>query len=357
MSLARPFHFRCGGELPALDIAYETWGTLNAARDNAILIFTGLSANAHAASSACDPQPGWWEFMIGPGKPLDTGRYYVVCVNSLGSCYGSSGPTSMNPITGMAYGPDFPRLSVEDIAAAGRELARALGLRRLSAVVGASLGGMTALALALQTPELLDRLVLVSSAAHPTAHAIAMRSLQREIVCADPAWADGRYQAPGPVSGMLLARKLGISCYRSPQEWEQRFGHRRATRADAAGRFEVESYLEHNAAKFAHSFDANAYLLLSRAMDDFDAAEHGAGDLQGALSRLGALRALVIGVHSDTLFPESQQRALAEGLQAAGAQVSYAALESPQGHDAFLIDEARFAPVMAEFFAGAGGLG
>ncbi|OBS10047.1 homoserine O-acetyltransferase [Acidihalobacter prosperus] len=346
-----PFRFHRGGELPRLEIAYETWGTLNTARDNAVLIFTGLSANAHAATSVCDPQPGWWEYMLGAGKPLDTSRHYVICVNSLGSCYGSSGPASLDPVSGQPYGPDFPRLSVEDIAAAGRALTQALGLRRLSAVVGASLGGMSALAFALQTPDALRRLVLISSAAHPTAHAIAMRSLQREIVRADPAWADGRYRPPGPVEGMRLARKLGISCYRSPEEWEQRFGHRRAAARAASDQFEVESYLEHNATKFALGFDANAYLALSRAMDDFDAADHGEGDLAAALARLQGLEALVIGVRSDTLFPESQQRALADGLRAVGAKVRYAALESPQGHDAFLIDEARFGPVVRAFFA------
>ncbi|AOU98725.1 homoserine O-acetyltransferase [Acidihalobacter yilgarnensis] len=351
LSLEKPFSFYRGGVLPRLEISYESWGTLNAARDNAVLIFSGLSANAHVATSVCDPQPGWWEYMLGPGKPLDTNRHYVICVNSLGSCYGSTGPASIDPATGRPYGPDFPRLSVEDIAAAGRELLRALGLRRLSAMVGASLGGMSALAFALQTPEMLDRLVLISSAAHPSAHAIAMRSLQREIVRADPAWADGRYTAPGPVDGMRLARKLGISCYRSPEEWEQRFGHRRASAHSAADQFEVESYLAHNASKFALGFDANAYLALSRAMDDFDAADHGDGELDAALARLGGLEALVIGVRTDTLFPESQQRALADGLRRAGARVRYAGLDSPQGHDAFLIDEPRFAPVMRDFFA------
>lgn len=343
--LERPFRFHRGGELPWIEIAYETWGSLNQSRDNAILIFTGLSASAHAAASLCDPQPGWWEAMIGAGKPIDTDRYYVICVNSLGSCYGSTGPASINPVNDRPYGPDFPVLSVEDIASAGHQLVGALGLRRLSAVIGPSLGGMSALAFALQSPDEVERLILISTAARPSAHAIAMRSLQREIVRSDPAWAGGRYDPPGPVEGMRLARKLGISCYRSPEEWEQRFGHRRA----AKGLFEVESYLEHNAIKFVREFDANAQLALSQAMDNFDAADHGNGQLSSALARLEGIQVLVVGVSSDTLFPESQQQLLADELREAGAYVQYAPLSSPQGHDAFLVDESRFSPVISDF--------
>lgn len=351
LSLDASFRFHRGGELNRLEIAYETWGKLNDNQDNAVLLFAGLSANAHAAASMCDPDPGWWEYMVGPGKPLDTSRYHVICVNSLGSCFGSSGPASINPENGRPYGPTFPRLSVEDIASAGRILMDSLGLKGLSAVVGASLGGMSALAFALQSPDRLRRLVLISSSTKPSAHAIAMHSLQREIVRADPVWAKGYYRAPGPIEGMLLSRKLGISCYRSPEELEQRFGNRRSDARSGLDAFEIETYLAHNADKFARSFDANAYLSLSRAMDDFDAADHGHGDLTRALARLGQLKALVIGVHSDTLFPQSQQEALAEGLRRAGASVHYVPLTSPQGHDAFLIDEARFAPVMRAFFA------
>lgn len=351
LSLNAPFHFRRGGVLPRLDIAYETWGTLNAHRDNAVLLFTGLSANTHAASSFCDNEPGWWEYMIGPDKPLDTRRFHVICVNSLGSCYGSTGPASINPETGRPYGPQFPHLSVEDIASSGQALISALGLSDLAAVVGASLGGLSALSFALQAPKRPKRLVLISSSSRPSAHAIAMRSLQREIVRADPVWDSGQYASPGPVDGMRLSRKLGLTCYRSSEEWETRFANRHVGTGMETDQFEIEAYLAYNADKFARGFDANAYLALSLAMDEFDAADHGDGDLAAALKKLAKLEALIIGVHSDTLFPESQQQALADSLRQAGSRVHYVPLMSPQGHDAFLIDEMRFAPVMRDFLA------
>jgi homoserine O-acetyltransferase/O-succinyltransferase len=351
-----PFTLRKGGVLPELHIAYECWGAPSEVRDNTVLLLTGLSPGPHAASSPEDPSPGWWEYMIGPGRPIDTDRFFVICVNSLGSCFGSTGPASLNPGTGRPYRLDFPDLTVEDIVAASREALRALGIRRVCAAIGASLGGMATLTYAVEYPDEVDNLVVISAAARATPFAIAIRSLQRDIIRSDPAWEDGAYEAgEGPVEGMRLARKLGLTSYRSPVEWQQRFGRKRT--APGSGEpfgveFEVESYLDTNARKFAASFDANCYLYLSRAMDWFDMAEHG-GSAEAALSRVRAGRTLVVGVETDILFPIEQQREIAETLRGAGRQVDFAALPSIQGHDAFLVDRDRFSRVVAEFLSGA----
>jgi len=354
--LVQPLRLRRGGLIEQPIVAYETWGRLNAARDNAVLLFTGLSPSAHAASSPDDPRRGWWESMIGEGRPIDTRRYFVVCVNSLGSPFGSSSPLSSDPRTGRPYGIGFPEIAVEDIATAGREAVRSLGIERLAAVIGPSLGGMTVLAYCALFPGEVDALVSISGAASANPFAIALRSLQREIIRSDPAWRGGNYEpGRGPRLGMRLARKLGTITYRSADEWEQRFGRRRVPEtAGIAGdfrpQFEVEGYLEHQAQRFSDQFDANAYLFLSRAMDQFDLAEHGDGSLSAAFGRFGVRRALVLGVETDMLFPITQQREIAEQLQAAGrAAVEFHAFPSLQGHDAFLVDMAHFEPAIGGF--------
>lgn len=355
VKLEGPLAMHRGGELPEAMIAYECWGELNKARDNAVLLFTGLSPSAHAASSPADPTPGWWEFMIGPGKPLDTGRFFVICVNSLGSCFGSTGPASIDPRSGQPYRLDFPALTVEDIAAAGRGVVRALEIQRVRAVVGASLGGMTALAYAVHYPEETDNLVSLCSAAKATPFAIGVRSLQREIIRSDPAWMEGNYPADKePVLGMRLARKLGLISYRSAKEWDERFGrdvmHEEEQHHQSfASEFQIEGYLEANAQKFVGTFDANSYLYLSRAMDWFDLEDH--TERLIALSEQAAgKKALVIGVDTDVLFPLHQQQTVASLLTESGLDVTFHALPSLQGHDAFLVDRERFAPVMADFF-------
>ncbi len=347
---------RRGGVLEQPLIAYETWGRLNAARDNAVLIFTGLSPSAHAASSPADLAPGWWEEIVGPSRPIDTRRFHVICVNSLGSCFGSTGPASPDPATGEPYRLDFPVLTLEDVAAAGRLLLGHLGIDVLHTLVGPSMGGMTSLAYAAQFPGKARRLLLVSCSARALPYAIALRSLQREMILRDPGFADGRYDAAaGPLAGMRLARKLGMITYRSAGEWEQRFGRERIPEERQGGDgfapdFEVESYLEAHAQKFAGQFDPACYLALSRASDLFDLAEHG-GSVADVLARLGVESALVIGVQSDVLYPVHQQRELASGLAQGGAQVVLEELPSIQGHDAFLVDMDRFRPVIAGFFA------
>jgi homoserine O-acetyltransferase/O-succinyltransferase len=350
------FAMHRGGRLSTPTIAYETWGELNAARDNAVVIFTGLSPSAHAASSAEDPSPGWWEEIIGPGRPIDTRRYFVICVNSLGSCFGSTGPASVDPATGEIYKLSFPVLSLEDVARGGREVLHALGVERLHAIVGPSMGGMTALAFEVLFPGLSRGLVLISSGARSLPFAIALRSLQREMIRKDPAWKAGNYPRDTvPLTGMRMARKLGMITYRSAEEWRQRFGRERATSEHTHGDpfgilFEVEAYLEHHANKFIGQFDPNCYLYLSRASDLFDVAEHG-GSVQEGLAKVEAERVLVIGVTTDFLFPPYQQRELAELLERPGRKVSYAPLDCLKGHDSFLVEMDSFRPVIARFFA------
>ena len=354
LQLVEPFPMRRGEALHGAQIAYETWGQLNAQRDNAILIFTGLSPSAHAASSAEDPAPGWWEDMIGPGRPIDTRRFHVICVNSLGSVFGSTNPSSVNPRTGQPYRLTFPVLSVEDIARGGYEVLRSLDIERVASVVGPSLGGMTVLAFCALFPQAARSVVSISSAARSTPFAIALRSLQREIIRKDPTWNDGNYPVgAGPVTGMRLARKLGMITYRSAKEWQQRFGRERAPQERKPGDpfgidFEVESYLENHAIKFTGQFDPNAYLYLSRAMDLFDLADHG-GSVQEALARFEVECALVVGVETDLLFPVEQQQELADGLKAGGRKTEFARLASLQGHDSFLVDMDRFRPAIGDF--------
>jgi len=350
-----PFAMEHGGSLLNPVIAYETWGELNFQKDNGVLLFTGLSPSAHAASSSLDSTPGWWEPMIGPHRPIDTTKYFVICVNSLGSCFGSTGAASVNPETRRKYQTHFPVLTIEDIAKAGQAVIDGLGLTRLHAVVGSSMGGMTALAHSILYPDVADGIVCISSAARALPYAIALRSLQREIIRSDPEWKGGLYKsAHGPVKGMRMARKLGMMTYRSAKEFEQRFARERVPEERQSGdpfgiEFEVESYLDAHANKFIGTFDANCYLYLSRAMDLFDVADFG-GSLEYGLNRVGAKRAMIIGVVTDALFPLQQQEELAKGLDNNGREIDFRALPSLQGHDSFLVDMDRFRPVLCDFF-------
>jgi homoserine O-acetyltransferase len=354
-SLPSPFPMKRGGALTSARIAYETWGELNSAADNAVLILTGLSPNAHAASNPGNPEPGWWEAMLGPGKPIDSDRWFVICVNSLGSCKGSTGPASINPATGAPYRLGFPDLSIEDIANAAHEVVRALGIEKLACVIGNSMGGMTALAYLLLHPGSVRGHVNVSGSARALPFSIAIRSLQREAIRLDPAWNHGQYDDQHyPENGMRMARKLGVVTYRSAMEWDGRFGRVRleseCKEDDPFGlEFEVERYLEGHARRFVHQFDPNCYLYLSRSMDWFDLAEYAGGDVMAGLSTIRVEKSLSIGVHTDILFPLQQQEQVADGLRAGGAEAEFVHLESPQGHDAFLVDIARFGPVIAGF--------
>lgn len=363
--LPSPFPMRRGGALHGARLAYETWGKLNPTRDNAILILPGLSPNAHAASRTDDPTPGWWEAMLGPGKAVDTDRWFVICVNPLGSCKGSTGAASPHPDDDQPYRLRFPDLSIEDGADAAAHLVRTLGISRLDCVIGNSMGGMSALALLLRHPGIARRHVNISGSARSLPFSIAIRSLQREAIRLDPQWQNGHYSGGQyPENGMRIARKLGVVTYRSAMEWDGRFGR---VRLDSECRpddpfgaeFEVERYLEGHAQRFIHAFDPNCYLYLSRSMDWFDAADYAPSrsgddeaDVLAALSQVSLEQALAIGVSTDILFPLQQQSQIADGLRAGGADSRFLPLPSPQGHDAFLVDFARFDPAVRAFLAG-----
>lgn len=345
-----------GACLRDVHLAYELHGRLDEARSNVVLVLTGLSPSAHIAAHQDDPSPGWWEEMVGVGKPIDTSRWHVICVNSLGSCKGSTGPASIDPRTGERYGLSFPAIVIEDIADAAAALVRGLGIERLACVVGSSMGAMTSLALMARHPGLAGAHVSISGAAHALPFAIAIRSLQREAVVSDPDWRGGAYDdRTYPERGMETARKIGLVSYRSAVEWDTRF-HRSLTPGAGLGTaferepyFEVEAYLACHARRFARSFDPNSYLYLSRAIDRFDLASAVGAPTADALASLRLDRALVLGSETDILFPPHQQQQIADGLRAGGTETTFRILGSPQGHDAFLVDIDRFGPPVAEF--------
>ena len=332
-----------GGTLERPTIAYEAWGELSPARDNAVLIFTGLSASAHARSSPADSAPGWWESMIGPGKPLDTSRFFVICMNTLGSCFGSTGPATINPATGKKYGASFPGLSAEDIATAGARLLEGLGIEKAGCVLGPSLGGMVVLAFAAQFPGRARTIVSISGAARSTALSIGLRNAQRQAVRLDPKWRGGDYPPEDPpVEGLKLARRIGTLTYRSAAELDKRFG--------PGGTETIAEYLDRQAEMFVRRFDANCFLAISEAMDRLDLAST-YGSLKNAFRDSGVERALVIGVDSDWLFPPHQQAEAAAALKAAGIPTEFDLLPSFEGHDSFLVDEQRFGASLGRFFS------
>lgn len=348
-----------GGNLSELDMAYETWGALNKDKSNVIVIFTGLSASSHVASSSIDPTPGWWESVVGKGKAVNIEDHYVICINTLGSCFGSTSPVSINKKTNEPYRLTFPELTVEDMANASSLLLKKLGINEIKVLIGPSLGGMKALAFSILHNSYVKNLILISSATQALPYAIALRSLQREVIRKDPLWNNGfySYEKP-PLNGVRIARKIGMASYRSASEWTQRFGRKRSEDSklnqntfgieNTSFEFEIESYLEHQAVKFQNIFDANCYLYLSRAMDWFDVAKHGESTLD-AISKTKIEKALVLGVGNDVLFPPQQQKEIAELLSLSSTIVEYKELDCLQGHDSFLVDTSRFSKEIIKF--------
>ncbi len=350
LRIRKPFTFHRGGEIAELTLAYETWGKLNRNRSNGIMILTGISPSAHAASNAPDPAEGWWEPIIGPGKPIDTDRNFVICINSLGSCKGSTGPASIDPATGKPYRLDFPEVTIWDIAAAAQLVLQHLGIEQLRAMVGPSMGGMSGLAWLYQNPSGARHFLAVSSSAWAEPFSIAIRSLQREAIVTDPHWHAGNYTPQSwPRNGMRIARKLGMITYRSEREWRKRFGRQEQAKYKPqvfGMNYKVESYLENAARKFVVQYDPCAYVYLSRAMDWFNVAD-GHRSLVDALGHIKLDSACIIGVDSDILFPLHQQRSLATAFVANGIEAELVELPSDQGHDSFLVDYDRFKPAIA----------
>ena len=349
--LADSWTLHSGARLRKGRIAYETLND-----DNSVLILTGLAPDAHIASHEADPSPGWWEKMVGPGKPIDTSRWFVICVNTLGSCKGSTGPASIDPDSGLIYGHEFPELSIEDMADAAAQVLDHLGIAVSACVIGTSMGGMSALSFLVRHPGRAASHINISGAAEASTFAIAIRSLQREAIRNDPKWQNGHYtQDDYPLKGMLMARKLGVISYRSAVEWEGRFGRRKLDPtlslmySKGQQLYEIESYLDHQAHTFARSFDPNCYLYLSSCMDRFSIKDEPQADLSEGLAPAGLLRALVLGVDTDILFPPEQQQDIAEALSKNRVDCRYQCLPCTQGHDSFLIDYSRFGPQISRF--------
>ena len=378
MRFDAPLALRSGAAIAGYELVYETYGELNAARSNAVLICHALNASHHVAGTyGDDPKTaGWWDNMVGPGKPVDTRRFFVVCVNNLGSCFGSTGPMSRNPATGEPYGPDFPVVTVEDWVHAQARLADELGIARFAAVMGGSLGGMQALAWATLYPERVAHCVAIATAPKLSAQNIAFNEVARRAIITDPDFHGGRFYAHGvvPARGLQVARMIGHITYLSGDSMAEKFG--RALRpspealaaqlaadgvseSDAPPRsdyrftfdveFEIESYLRYQGEKFSKYFDANTYLLITRALDYFDPALAHGGDLAAALAPATA-DFLVASFTTDWRFAPERSREIVQALLAARKRVTYAEIDAPHGHDAFLLEDPQYMAVVAAYF-------
>ena len=351
-----PLRLRSGAVLDAYDFAYETYGSPNAERTNAVLVCHALNASHHVAGYyADDPENvGWWDNMIGPGKPLDTERFFVIGVNNPGSCFGSTGPASINPKTGKPYGSSFPVVTVEDWVDAQVRLADALGIRRFAAVMGGSLGAMQALQWAISYPERIANALVIAATPKLSAQNIAFDEVARRAIITDPDFHGGDYYAHGvkPKRGLRLARMIGHITYLSDDAMMEKFG--RALSGDVPAYhfevdFEVESYLRYQSDKFAEYFDANTYLLITRALDYYDPAHAFGGNLSAALEPARA-RFLVVSFTSDWRFSPARSREIVKALIDNRLDVSYAEIEAPHGHDAFLLDDARYHALVRAWF-------
>ena len=370
----RPMRLDGGTTLADFPVAYQTYGTLNADRSNAVLICHALTGDQYVADpNPVTGKPGWWEMMVGPGRPVDTDRYFVICANVIGGCMGSAGPKEINPQTGAPWGLNFPVLTIRDMVRAQKRLVESFGVEQLFAVVGGSMGGMQALEWAVSYPESVFAVAPIATAARHSAQNIAFHEVGRQAIMADPDWRRGAYLADGvrPERGLAVARMAAHITYLSEAALHRKFGRnlqdRAAPKYGFEAEFQVESYLRYQGAAFVERFDANSYLYITRAMDYFDiAADHG-GVLADAFRPGGKttpVRFCLVSFSSDWLFPTLESRTIVHALNAAGANVSFVEIETDKGHDAFLLDEPEFLQVMWGFLdacarrrglAGAGG--
>jgi homoserine O-acetyltransferase len=356
----KPLRLDAKVDLSPFQIAYQTYGTLNAERSNAVLICHALTGDQHAANlHPVTGKAGWWESMVGPGRPIDTGRYFVISPNVVGACMGSTGPASINPATGHPWGLDFPVITIRDMVRAQAMLIDHLGIDTLFAVVGGSMGGMQVLQWAASYPERVFAALPLAAATRHSAQNIAFHEVGRQAVMADPEWRGGRYEIEGtnPRRGLAVARMGAHITYLSDAALHRKFGRRFQDRDNPTfsfdADFQVESYLRHQGISFVERFDANSYLYLTRAMDYFDLAADCDGILANAFKNTGT-RFCVISFTSDWLFPTSESRAIVHALNAAGARVSFAEIETDKGHDAFLLDEPELLAIVRGFLEGAG---
>ena len=370
MHFADPLPLRSGASIRAYDLAYETYGQLNADKSNAVLVLHALNASHHLAGlyPGQDKSDGWWDNMIGPGKPLDTDRFFVIGVNNLGSCFGSTGPMHIHPDTGRVYGASFPVVTVEDWVDAQARLLDVLGIHTLAAVMGGSLGGMQALAWTLQYSGRVRHAVVIASAPNLTAENIAFNEVARRAIVTDPDFNGGDFYAHDgrpetkPKRGLRIARMIGHITYLSDDVMNEKFGRelRNALLQEAGSQgqyqyttqdveFQIESYLRYQGDKFAEYFDANTYLLITRALDYFDPAREFGGNLSQALSRASA-RFLLVSFTTDWRFSPRRSRELVKALLDNRREVSYAEIDAPHGHDAFLLDDARYMNVVRAYF-------
>ncbi len=347
----------CGRELPGYELAYQAYGRLNADASNAVLVCHALSGSHHAAGYDHPEarKPGWWESCIGPGKPLDTDRFFVVCSNNIGGCHGSTGPVSINPETGHPYGADFPMVTVGDWVRTQARLADHLGIQRWAAVAGGSLGGMQALQWAIDEPDRIGHAVVIAAAPRLSAQNIAFNEVARQAIRSDPQFHEGRYAANGerPETGLMLARMLGHITYLSEAAMGEKFGRDRRGEPSAYGfnydvEFEVESYLRHQGQSFVDRFDANTYLLMTKALDYFDPATRHGGDLTRTLATTRA-PFFVASFTSDWRFPCSASREIVRALLDSNRRVSYAEIRANHGHDAFLMPVPRYLEVFRTY--------
>lgn len=337
----QPFLLQSGEELPAIELVYETWGTLNKNKDNVIVVHHALSVGSHVAESFDRPERGWWNDIVGPGKPVDSNHFFVVCINNLGSCFGSSGPTSVNPHTGRAYNASFPSITIGDMVNAQRQLIETLGIRRLYAIIGNSMGAMLSLAWAIAYPSMVNRLMLTCTSYKAYPANIANRDIQQSLIRLDPAWNNGNYDASESLVGFQLARKLGLYTYRNAAEWNNRFNSFNVKGgASAPADHEIVSYMDYNAKKFVKSFDANSYLTLLAAMDSYDVTR-GYESTRQAFSRITA-SVVLVSEESDILFTPQQQQELFSCLQEAQVTAHFISQSSQYGHDSFLIETEQF---------------
>ena len=357
MHFAQPLALRSGASLADYVLAYETYGTLDDRRANAVLVCHALNASHHVAGTHAGEarSEGWWDNLIGPGKPLDTDRFFVVCVNNLGSCFGSTGPMDVNPATGRAWGADFPVVTVEDWVDAQARLLDALGIARVAAVIGGSLGGMQALDWSLRYPDRIGRCIAIATAPNLSAQNIAFNEVARRAIVTDPDFHGGHYYEHGtpPRRGLRVARMIGHITYLSDDAMEARFG--RSLKGEDFGystqeiEFQVEGYLRHQGEKFSEYFDANTYLLITRALDYFDPARAHGGDLTKAFAA-AKCKFQIVSFTTDWRFAPERSREIVKALLDNRLDVSYAEIEAPHGHDAFLLDDARYHALLKSCF-------